>query len=145
MIWFSAGCSNASNIPYHFVNKEHLLPSYHCQAVEMLSNLLYLFLLAHVVVPAESWSCIEVKEKVLREGVLWRVQNCTKDIDVAPPLLTINSIHVDLNRDDIRVVPAIADPSKGVQSLPDIGAQNPKLMAGINGGKESKQCSRPPQ
>ena len=40
-----------------------------------------------------------------------------------PPLLTVNSIHVDLSRDDIRVIPAIADPVSQVQGLPDIAAR----------------------
>jgi hypothetical protein len=65
--------------------------------------------------------------------VTWVTQNCSKD-DSAPPLLTVNSIHVDLLRDDIRVVPAVADRSVEVQTIPEMGAQNEKFIAGINGG-----------
>jgi hypothetical protein len=36
------------------------------------------------------------------------------------PLLTVNSLHVDLSRDDIRVIPAMADATAQVQALPDI-------------------------
>lgn len=69
------------------------------------------------------------------QGVVWNTQNCTKgDPAVSPPLLVINSIHVDLSRSDIRVVPAIADPTAQVQKLPDMARQNSKFIAGINGG-----------
>ena len=78
----------------------------------MHSNILYLALL---VPSSHAWSCIPLSSKTLRDGVEWRVQNCTKgDPAVDPPLLTINSIHVDLTRDDLRVTPAIADPEKQV-------------------------------
>lgn len=83
---------------------------------------------------AASWSCISIASKTLTEGVEWITQNCTKDETISPPLLVINSIHVDMSRDDIRVVPAIADPISQVQNLPDIATQNAGFIAGINGG-----------
>jgi hypothetical protein len=69
------------------------------------------------------------------QGVVWNTQNCTKgDPAVSPPLLIINSIHVDLSQPDIRVVPAIADPTAQVQNLPAMAKQNANFIAGINGG-----------
>ena len=79
-----------------------------------------------------AWFCVPIQEKNLREGVIWKTQNCsqgTEGIDL--PLLVVNSVHVDLGRSDIRVVPAIADPVEQVQSLPDIGNGNSKFVAGI--------------
>lgn len=67
------------------------------------------------------------------KGVTWVTQNCSKD-DSLPPHLTINSLHVDMERDDIRVVPAVADREAQVQSIPEMGAQNKNFIAGINGG-----------
>jgi hypothetical protein len=67
------------------------------------------------------------------QGVKWVTQNCSKD-DAAPPLLTINSIHVDLNRADLRVVPAVADRTAEVETIPEMAAHNDKFIAGINGG-----------
>ena len=82
----------------------------------MSSTLLTLALLLPTT--ASAWSCIPLSSKVIHEGVEWRKQNCTKgDPAVEPPLLTINSIHVDLTREDLRVVPGIANPEKQVVSL----------------------------
>lgn len=44
----------------------------------------------------------------------------------------VNSIHVDLSQDDIRVVPAIADPVEKVQTIPEMAHDN--FIAGVNGG-----------
>lgn len=66
---------------------------------------------------------------------MWNTQNCTKgDPSISPPLLVINSIHVDITRSDLRVIPAIADPVAQVQDLPSMAAQNKKFIAGVNGG-----------
>ncbi len=46
----------------------------------------------------------------------------------------INSIHIDLTRSDIRVIPVVADSVEQVQSLPNMATKNEKLIAGINGG-----------
>jgi hypothetical protein len=54
----------------------------------------------------------------------------------------VNSIHVDLTRGDVRLVPQVAlvdvdgqsEPQPGLKNLPDIAAQNPNVIAGINGG-----------
>lgn len=54
--------------------------------------------------------------------------------DGQPPLLTVNSIHVDLTSSAIRVVPAVAADDVGVQTLPEIAKQNSNFLAGINGG-----------
>jgi exopolysaccharide biosynthesis protein len=99
---------------------------------------IFLSLISYVVssgdFPVATWSCIPISTKTLSEGVVWNTHNCTKDASVSPPLLVINSIHVDMTRDDIRIVPAIADPVAQVQSLPQIAAQNENFIAGINGG-----------
>lgn len=85
--------------------------------------------------PAEAWYCVSVQSKTLHEGVEWRTQNCTKgDPSVDPPLLVVNSIHVDMTRPDLRVIPAIADPVAQVQNLPDMASQNDNFIAGVNGG-----------
>jgi len=49
-------------------------------------------------------------------------------------LLTVNSIHIALDSSKYRVVPAVADAVHQVQSIPDMAAQHPNLLAGINGG-----------
>ena len=85
--------------------------------------------------PVYSWFCIPIQEKELRAGVLWKTQNCSKGEDgVDDPLLVVNSVHVDLSRDDIRVVPGVASKEEQVQSLPEMGDANEKYIAGINGG-----------
>ena len=67
--------------------------------------------------------------------MFWQTQNCTNgDPAVEPPLLTVNSLHVDLTRQDIRVVPAMADPVAQVQTIPEMATQNDKFIAGVNGG-----------
>jgi hypothetical protein len=72
---------------------------------------------------------------MLLQGVVWNTQNCTMDESANPPLLTVNSLHVDLTRSDLRIVPAMADAAAQVQALPDIAASaNPNFIAGINGG-----------
>ena len=55
-------------------------------------------------------------------------------VDDTDPLLTVNSVTVDLTNPSVRVVPGVADPTKSVQSIPDMAAPNPKLIAGVNGG-----------
>lgn len=90
----SAPVSIAMSLPSAFVSVVLLLPS------------------------AAAWTCVPISTKSLHDGVEWRKQNCTKgDPVVDPPSLTINSIHVDLTREDLRVVPAIADPEQQVVSL----------------------------
>lgn len=80
-----------------------------------------------------SWNCILLQNKQLRDGIYWKTQNCSKD-DNEVPSLTINSIHIELDRSDYRVVPAVADPIVQVQSIPDMAKQNSNFIAGINGG-----------
>jgi hypothetical protein len=82
---------------------------------------------------SSTWFCIDISSKSLREGVVWNTKNCTMDSSL-PPLLTVNSIHTDLTRSDVRVVSAIADPVIKLQSLPDMSKQNENFIAGINGG-----------
>ena len=86
-----------------------------------------------IVSTTTAWKCISLQSKTLHEGVIWNTQNCTMDED-AEPHLTVNSIHVDISRQDLRVIPAIADPVAQVQSIPDMAKQNPNFIAGINGG-----------
>ena len=80
-----------------------------------------------------AWYCIDIQSKDIVNGVLWKTQNCTKDGSDAP-LLVVNSIHVDMTSTSVRVVPAIANPTMQVQSIPDMGSENDKFIAGINGG-----------
>ena len=94
------------------------------------------FILALLVPVAQAWKCIPIQSKEIREGVTWKTQNCTKDPD-AEPLLTVNSLHVDMSRGDLRVIPAVADPAVQVQSIPDMAEQNPNFIAAINGGMTS--------
>ena len=48
----------------------------------------------------------EVKTStVLYEGVVWKTENCTNDA-TAQPLLTVNSVTVDLSNPNVRVIPA---------------------------------------
>lgn len=86
---------------------------------------------------AADWSCISIANQTLAEGVTWLQQNCTRDAQRSPPTLVVNSITVDITRSDIRLVAAQAADSGGNQSLkslPDIGRQDPRNLAGINGG-----------
>ena len=71
---------------------------------------------------------------------MWRIQNCTEDPDLHPPLTIVNSLHVDLAEPTVRLVPAAAEDESGaatLYTLPGIarGATAPQnLLAGINGG-----------
>lgn len=98
-----------------------------------MSMISALVLLSVVLPSALSWKCIPVSSKTLHEGVIWNTQNCTMDAD-ADPHLVVNSIHIDMRRTDLRVIPAVADPAVSVQSIPDMATQNPNFIAGINGG-----------
>ena len=80
-----------------------------------------------------AWTCIPLQSKQIYEGITWNTQNCSVD-DTKPPLLTVNSIHITLDNPKYRVVPAVADAVQQVQSIPAMAAQNPNLIAGINGG-----------
>lgn len=83
---------------------------------------------------AGKWRCIELQTKQIHAGVIWVTQNCTSS-DTEPPLLTVNTISVDLTRTDLHIVPASADPVAQLQTLPDIAASvNPNFIAGLNGG-----------
>ena len=99
----------------------------------MLSFFHTLTIVAAIIPAAFSWKCIPIASKQLHEGVIWNTQNCTQDAE-AEPHLTINSIHIDITRSDLRVIPAIADPVAQVQSIPNMATQNPNFLAGINGG-----------
>jgi hypothetical protein len=82
------------------------------------------------------WQCIPVFENELHAGVTWKQRNCTVNPLMSTPSqsLVINSIHVDVTRSDIRVVPYAASKEAQLQSLPDIAGQNENFIAGINGG-----------
>lgn len=64
----------------------------------------------------------------------WLTQNCTKQPEPALPDLTVNVVTVDLSSPNVRVVAGVADPSKYLQSVPDMAALNPNFLVGVNGG-----------
>lgn len=79
-----------------------------------------------------AWKCVPISEKTLHEGIVWKKQNCSID-GVDDPQLVINSVHIDLARDDILVVPGVASKEDGgVATLPAIADEY--SVAGINGG-----------
>ena len=61
-------------------------------------------------------------------------QNCTQAPEPAQPDITVNVVTVDINNPNVRVVPAVADPKKSLQTVPEIAALNPNFIVGINGG-----------
>ena len=69
---------------------------------------------------------------------MWQTQNCTADIAKAPPLLVVNSLHVDLAEPSVRLVALAAEDSSSgnatLATLPAIATQATKLLGGINGG-----------
>jgi len=83
------------------------------------------------IVAATEWACISLQETKLAEGVVWKTVNCSMSVD-ALPLLTVNSIHMELGNPNVRAVPGVADPAAMVQSVPDMAKAN--YLAGINGG-----------
>jgi exopolysaccharide biosynthesis protein len=84
---------------------------------------------------AQNWRCIDIKApKQLEEGVTYQMQNCTKQPEPAQPDLTVNIVTVDLSSPNVRVRPAVADPKKQLQPVPDMATQNPNFIVGINGG-----------
>jgi len=60
-----------------------------------------------IQVASAGWTCIDLNSKGLTESsdVVWLTQNCTNDPS-ATPLLTVNSVIVDLTSSGVRVVPA---------------------------------------
>lgn len=99
----------------------------------MLAVYVGFFVISH----AAAWYCVPIQSKEIKNsGVIWRTQNCSKDSDTLNPLV-VNSIHVDLKSSNVRVAAAIANPVQQVQNLPDMGAENDKFIAGINGGTTS--------
>jgi exopolysaccharide biosynthesis protein len=81
-----------------------------------------------------AWECISLSEKTITDGVVWKVQNCTSDSNVSAPLLKVNSIHIDLTKENVRLVAQVAPENISLGSLPTIASYNPSLIAGINGG-----------
>lgn len=74
---------------------------------------------------------------------MWKTQNCTVNPDWSgPPLMVVNSVHVNLTTPSLRLVALAADndPTTGnasLNTLPGIATQAsapPNLIAGINGG-----------
>jgi hypothetical protein len=83
---------------------------------------------------ANPWRCIDLNSKILEDGVTWLTQNCTMKPEPAIPDLTVNIVTVDLSSPNVRVVPGIADPTKHLQTLPDMATLNHNFIAGVNGG-----------
>lgn len=80
------------------------------------------------------WRCIDLHSKQLEDGVEWLTQNCTQSPAPAQPDITVNVVTVDLSNPNVRVRPAVADPAKKLQTVPEIAALNPNFIVGINGG-----------
>jgi exopolysaccharide biosynthesis protein len=80
------------------------------------------------------WYCIDIQETAIAEGVIWKTENCYNDA-TATPDLTVNSVWFNLDSTVVRAIPAVSgDPNNPMQTLPEMAAQNEKLIAGINGG-----------
>lgn len=92
------------------------------------------FLVCGFVSASNPWRCIDLHSKQIEEGVQWLTQNCTQNLAPAQPDLTVNVVTVDLSNPNVRVRPAVADPKKSLQTVPDIAALNPNFIVGINGG-----------
>lgn len=83
---------------------------------------------------AVEWKCVNLQTTILGGGAIWKTENCTND-PTATPLLTVNSVTVDLTSNTIRAVPAVSvDAESPLQPIPKMAEQNPNLIAGINGG-----------
>jgi exopolysaccharide biosynthesis protein len=83
---------------------------------------------------AADWKCINLQTTTLAGGAIWKTENCTNDPN-ATPLLTVNSITVDLTANKIRAVPAVSiDAANPLQPINRMAAQNENFIAGINGG-----------
>lgn len=95
-----------------------------------------ILVLVGLLAKAQAWTCIPIFEKELVEGVVWRQQNCSVyDENKDDPQLVVNSIHVDITRDDLVVEPMVASLEQGgVATLPSIAGSDANSIAGINGG-----------
>lgn len=80
-----------------------------------------------------SWKCVDIQSTELTKGVVWKTENCSK-VDTDPPLLTVNSVTVDLEIANVRAVPASADPVAKLETVPQMAKHNENFIAGINGG-----------
>lgn len=100
----------------------------------MMHRTCLLILSASLINSSCAWECISISEKTIVDGVVWKVQNCTSDSNVSAPLLKVNSIHIDLTRDNLRLVAQVAPENISLGNLPTIASYNPNLIAGINGG-----------
>lgn len=83
----------------------------------------------------DPWTCIELQSTVIdaASNTIWKTENCTMgDPELEPPLLTVNSVIIDLSSGNVRAVPAVA--LDQLSTVPDMATQNPNFIAGINGG-----------
>lgn len=85
------------------------------------------------VIKSSTWTCIDIQEKPLESGVTWLTQNCSLNA-TEQPLLTVNVLTVDLSNPNVRVVAGVANPTKSVEPLTTMAAQDLNFIAGINGG-----------
>lgn len=93
-----------------------------------------LILLGNGLVHASVWKCVNIQTTTLAGGAVWKTENCTND-PTATPLLTVNSVTVDLTTNTIRAVPAVSiDTNSPLQPIPTMAEQNANFIAGINGG-----------
>mmetsp|Transcript_17070 Transcript_17070/g.15418 ORF Transcript_17070/g.15418 Transcript_17070/m.15418 type:complete len:348 (+) Transcript_17070:31-1074(+) len=84
-----------------------------------------------------AWTCITIQQTELVDGVIWTTENCTMDDPlIYPPLLTVNSISMDLTNIKVRAIPASADSIEQLQTVPEMANSNTNnnFIAGINGG-----------
>ena len=89
----------------------------------------------------KKWSCLSVQDDqpITPSGsVFWRKENCTQEADGSRPV-TVNSLHIDLSKNDVRIVPGYSQKSETPlipinEIAESYGDAEGKFLAGINGG-----------
>mmetsp|Transcript_31533 Transcript_31533/g.43278 ORF Transcript_31533/g.43278 Transcript_31533/m.43278 type:complete len:336 (-) Transcript_31533:214-1221(-) len=102
----------------------------------MIAATIVFILSSNYILPSVigTWYCVDIQSIKLSTGVTWKTENCTND-ETQPPLLTVNSVSIDLRDPTVKVIPAVSgDEASPLQTIPDMAAQNSKFIAGINGG-----------
>lgn len=89
----------------------------------------------------KKWSCVAVQDDVplTPSGtVFWRKENCTQAADGTSNPIGVNSLHIDLSKGDIKVLPGYsqdkAQPLLPINKIAETYGADAKFIAGVNGG-----------
>jgi len=89
----------------------------------------------------KKWSCVVVQDDLPltpSNTVFWRKENCTQEADGVSKPVAVNSLHIDLTKGDVKIVPGYsqdaAAPLIPINKIAESYGPDAKFIAGVNGG-----------